>query len=67
MKAGDIVLKLGSAAIEDGDDLRDAVGAAESGKEVTVTVQRDGQPLDLKVTLAKPETKMKRRSTGIGT
>jgi S1-C subfamily serine protease len=67
MKAGDIVLKLGSEAIEDGDDLRDAVAAAEGGKEVTVTVQRDGRPLDLKVTLAKPETKMRRRSTGIGT
>jgi S1-C subfamily serine protease len=67
MKAGDIVLKLGSEAIADGDDLRDAVAAAEGGKEVTVSVQRDGRPLDLKVTLAKPETKMKHRSTGIGT
>ena len=55
MKAGDVVLKLGSEAIEDGDDLRDAVSAAEGGQEVTVTVQRDGRPVDLKVTLAKPE------------
>ena len=39
---------------------------AEGGKEVTVTVQRDGRPLDLKVTLAKPETKIRRRSAGIG-
>jgi hypothetical protein len=30
-----------------------------------VTVQRDGRPLDLKVTLAKPETKVKRRSAGV--
>lgn len=67
MKAGDIVLKLGSEAIEDGDSLRDAVAAAEGGKEVTVTVQRDGRPIDLKVTLAQPETKIRRRSTGIGT
>jgi len=67
MKAGDIVLKLGAEAIADGDDLREAVAEAEGGQEVTVTVQRDGRPLDLKVTLAKPETKMRRRSTGIGT
>ena len=66
MKAGDAVLKLDGKAIEDGDDLRDAVAAAEGGKEVTVTVQRDGRPLDLKVTLAKPETKMRRRSAGVG-
>jgi C-terminal processing protease CtpA/Prc len=68
MKAGDIVLKFGREPIEDGDGLRDAVAAAEGGQEVTVTVQRDGRPLDLKVTLAKPEMmKMRRRSTGIGT
>jgi serine protease Do len=65
MKAGDAVLKLDGKAIEDGDDLRDAVAAAEGGKEVAVTVQRDGRPLDLKVTLAKPETKMRRRSAGV--
>ncbi|HYN02808.1 MAG TPA: PDZ domain-containing protein [Vicinamibacteria bacterium] len=65
MKAGDAVLKLDGKPIEDGDDLRDAVAAAEGGKEVTVTVQRDGRPLDLKVTLAKPETKVRRRSAGV--
>jgi serine protease Do len=67
MKAGDVVLKLGAEAIEDGDDLREAVAEARGGTEVTVTVQRDGRPLDLKVTLAKPEPKIRHRSTGIGT
>jgi S1-C subfamily serine protease len=67
MKAGDLILKVDAEAIKDGDDLRDAVAEAEGGKEVTVSVQRDGRPLDLKVTLAKPETKVRRRSTGIGT
>jgi C-terminal processing protease CtpA/Prc len=68
MKAGDMILKFGREPIADGDALRDAVAAAEGGQEVTVTVQRDGRPLDLKVTLAKPETmKVRRRSTGIGT
>jgi serine protease Do len=67
MKAGDVILKLGTETIEDGDGLREAVSRAEGGKEVTVTVQRDGRPVDLKVTLAKPETKVRHRSTGIGT
>ena len=67
MKAGDVILKLGTDAIKDGSDLREAVSEAEGGKVVTVTVQRDGRPIDLKVTLAKPETKMRRHSTGIGT
>jgi S1-C subfamily serine protease len=67
MKAGDVILKLGTETIEDGDDLREAVAEAKGGTEVTVTVQRDGRPLDLKVTLAKPEPKVRHRSTGIGT
>ena len=67
MKAGDVILKLGTETITDGDDLREAVAEAEGGQEVTVTVQRDGRALDLKVTLAKPETKIRHRSTGIGT
>ncbi len=66
MKAGDVILKLDAATIEDGSDLREAVAKAEGGKEVTVTVQREGRPLDLKVTLAKPETRH-RHSAGIGT
>ena len=65
MKAGDVILKLGARAIEDGEDLREAVAEAEGGKEVTVTVQRDGRPLDLKVTPAKPQTKVKHRSAGV--
>jgi len=51
MKAGDVVLKLDGAAIEDGRDLRRALDKADAGQEVTITVQRAGKPLDLKVTL----------------
>jgi serine protease Do len=61
MKAGDVILKLAAAAIADGDDLRDALAKAEGGSEVGVTVQRDGRPVELKVTLAKPEERRKRR------
>jgi hypothetical protein len=65
MKAGDVILKLGTETVTDGEDLREAVADAEGGQEITVTVQRDGRPIDLKVTLAKPETKVKRRSAGV--
>jgi len=65
IKAGDVILKLGTETIEDGGDLREAVAEAEGGTETTVTVQRDGRPVDLKVTPAKPETKVRRRSAGV--
>ena len=60
MKAGDIILKLGSREIQDGDDLRRAVDKAEAGRETTVTVQRDGRSLELKVTPAGPRREKER-------
>jgi S1-C subfamily serine protease len=51
MKAGDVILKLGGAAIRDGQDLRRELGRKEPGQEVVITVQRDGKPLDLKIKL----------------
>ncbi len=61
MKAGDVILKLKADAVADGDDLREALSEAEGGSEVGITVQRDGRPVELKVTLAKPEERRKRR------
>jgi serine protease Do len=61
IKAGDVVTKVGTDAIADGDDLRHAMSRAEGGSQVTVTVQRDGHPLELKPTLAKPETPVRKR------
>lgn len=61
LKAGDAIVKLGSETITDGDDLRDALSEAAGGSEVGITVQRDGRPVELKVTLAKPEESRKRR------
>jgi serine protease Do len=58
MKAGDVILKLAGEAIADAGDLRDAVADAEG--EVAITVQRDGRPLELKATVAKPEPRRKR-------
>ena len=61
MKAGDVLVKLGSDEVADSDDLREAVSSAEAGAQVTVTVQRDGRPVELKVTLAKPEPVTRKR------
>ena len=52
LKAGDVILKFDGRSIKDTDDLQRAVAKAEPGEEVTVTVQREGRPLELKVTLA---------------
>jgi membrane-associated protease RseP (regulator of RpoE activity) len=57
VKAGDIVLELAGHKIKDGGDLREAVAEADAGQELALEVQRDGRPLELKVTLAKPETR----------
>jgi serine protease Do len=52
LQAGDVILKLGSREIQDGEDLRRAVEKAEPGRETSVTVQRDGRTLELKLTPA---------------
>jgi serine protease Do len=62
VKAGDVILKFDGRTIGDASDLRDAVAAAEGGKEVALSVQRDGRALDLKATLAKAELPRHRRS-----
>ena len=55
LKAGDVIVKFDGEAIADADDLRDQVRKAESGKDVALTVQRDGRPVDLTVKLSAPE------------
>lgn len=61
IKAGDVLLKIEGRPVRDGGDLRDELRKAEPGSEVSVTVQRDGKPVDLKVKLAgSPEPRRKR-------
>jgi serine protease Do len=52
VKAGDVILELDGRKIGDGDDLRRAVAKAEPGREVGLTIQRDGRSLELKITPA---------------
>lgn len=50
VRAGDVIVKLDGKAVTDSAMLRRAFGDAPSGTDVTLTVQRNGQPLDVKVT-----------------
>jgi serine protease Do len=65
VKAGDVILKLGSREIEDGEDLRRALEKAESGRETTLTVQRDGRPLELKLVPAGARRERDRSGTDL--
>lgn len=61
LQAGDVILKFAGESIGDGGDLREAVDEAKG--EVTVTVQREGRPMDLKVKLAPASSRGERRPT----
>jgi serine protease Do len=52
LKAGDVILELDGREVQDTDDLQRAIAKADPGKEVVVSVQREGRQIELKVTLA---------------
>lgn len=52
VKAGDVIVKLNGKKVGDASDLGQEVARLEAGVAATLTVQRDGRPLDLKVTVA---------------
>jgi S1-C subfamily serine protease len=56
-----VIVKFNGKAVTDGSDLRRTLGEVASGTDVTVTVQRDGRPLDVKVT---PRGERRVRGTG---
>jgi putative serine protease PepD len=51
LKAGDVVTKVGSTSIADGDDLAAAIETLQPGQKVQVTFNRDGAGHDVTVTL----------------
>jgi serine protease Do len=51
LRAGDVILRFNGAAVPDSRSLREQVRKAEAGSEATLTVSRDGQSLELRVTL----------------
>jgi C-terminal processing protease CtpA/Prc len=65
LMAGDVILEFAGNAIQNGRDLRSAVRDAEPGQDVTVKVQRDGKPIELKVTLAAQDRDERRHRRGV--
>ncbi len=55
MKAGDVITSFAGHDVEDTRDLVRRVGDAPIGEAVDVTVQRNGKPVTLKVTLGRRE------------
>ena len=55
MKAGDVITSFAGGEVKDPRDLVRRVADAPVGEAVDVTVQRDGKPVELKVTLGRRE------------
>ncbi len=61
LRAGDVILKIAGKSVRDSDDLREELRRIDPGSETTLNVQRDGKPLDVKVTLAGEREQPRRR------
>jgi S1-C subfamily serine protease len=55
VKAGDVLQKLNGKALRRSADLRNEVRDLEAGSEATLTVQREGRAMDVKVTVGGTE------------
>ena len=67
MKRGDIVLTFNGKKVEDSAQLRNMVSETEPGTKVPVTVLRDGDKIDMDVTLGKrPENSSGNMENGSG-
>ena len=51
LKAGDVIIKFNGETVTESGELQKAVGNSPVGSAVTLTVIRDGQPVELKATL----------------
>ena len=63
VRAGDVVVKVDGKTVDGADDLRRAIGEAAPGSDVMLTVQREGRPVELKVTLRGERRARQLRST----
>jgi len=64
LKAGDVILQFDGKTVGHGRDLREQVQGAKGGEEITLRVQRQGKPLDLKVKFAERK-EPRHRETGV--
>jgi serine protease Do len=58
MKAEDVIVAFNGKPVKDGDDLVNRVSTTPIGQEATVTVDRGGKKVDLKVTIADREEQL---------
>jgi serine protease Do len=49
VRAGDIIMKVNGKAVADGGALREAMESVQPGQEVSLTLQRDGSPVEVKL------------------
>lgn len=61
MKAGDVLVKLDGVTVRDAGDLRQGIRELADGKAATATVIRNGQSVDLSVTIEKKEPLTRRK------
>lgn len=62
IKAGDVIVRANGKAVGSADDLREELDRVESGAEVTLGLQREGRPLEVKAKLAEPREGVRRRT-----
>jgi serine protease Do len=65
LKAGDVIVQVNGKAVSRGRDLREQVAKAEAGSQITLGVQRDGKPMDVKVTVGERAPARARRTPSI--
>jgi len=49
LEPGDLIVEVDGAAVDGPDDLRDVLAGVEPGDSVTVTYERDGKPVEVRV------------------
>lgn len=51
LQSGDVITMVNNSKIDDEDDLSDIIEDAKSGEELTLTVYRDNQTIEVKITV----------------
>jgi len=62
-KPGDIILRYGGEPVEDSSQLPRMIGVTPVGKTIAMSILRNGEPLEIKATIARLETVEERVST----
>jgi len=66
LKPGDVIVKFDGQEVKDSTDLPKIVAGTPVGKDATVTIYRDGKPVDLNVTIGLLEDNVKQAALETG-